>query len=187
MSFSPSSASSSRLCIFHLSGLKSSAWLALWSPVPLPSSGSEHCSCLRLTLVSWVPLGIGLKRSCRVGRSPESFWDTSSPLDHFSPALWSYLGKQLSFMMTLNDENRKLKCSEQFYIDACWKAYCVCLGEKKKNLSARLTLKGNGRMSYWNNQESDEEFTDLQRQGPELRNLFPRALSHWAKGEIRHC
>lgn len=49
------------------------------------SSGSEHCSCLRLTLISWVPLGIGLKRSCRVGRNPESLWDTSSLLDHLHP------------------------------------------------------------------------------------------------------
>lgn len=49
------------------------------------SSGSEHYPCLRLTLVSWVPLGSGLKRSCRVGRSPESFWDTSSPLDNLHP------------------------------------------------------------------------------------------------------
>lgn len=36
--------------------------------------------------------------------------------------------------------------------------------------SMKRALKGNGMRSYWNSQESEEEFTDLQRQGTEPGN-----------------
>lgn len=90
--FPPWTCHSTLLLLAHLffASFTSLAWKALLGRLcglglHCSSSGSEHCSCLRLTLVSWVPLGIGLKRSCRVGRSPESLWDTSSLLDHLHP------------------------------------------------------------------------------------------------------
>ena len=61
--------------------------------------------------------------------------------------------------MTPNYENRV----EIFITALCYVLKRSVMSVQKN--SVKFTLKGNGMRTYWNSLESDEEFTDLQRQG----------------------